>query len=121
MKRDEYWQKGGSMEGDLEEKEGSADSFESHARPHQAQEKPANSSKDRALKAVHFVNADDDPNMHISRSSSDLTELPRSAGKNPRMRKGDTKIVARPQGPIMEEGAVIRPLTPTEGEEAEDS
>lgn len=133
MERDKYRQEGGDLSKDLEEKEGSGETFDSKG----AHVKPGGPGEDsRAMEGVmgdsrpdridpsesHFVDGSDDPNMRIARRSSEITQPDRDGAEElAKIRHDDSTIVARPQPPLMEEGAELRPLSGKQAEEGEDS
>lgn len=121
MERDQYMQKEGDMRRDLEEKEGSVESFdkdlqhapggESNGESHVSQGTMGDSRPDQTdPEGTHFVDASDDPNLRISRRTSELTEPERGlAEEMDATRHDDSSIIAKPQGPLLEEGAELRP------------
>jgi hypothetical protein len=121
MERGEYRQQGGDMQRDLEEKESSVRSF-GPTSPRKAEDEapqeghsPGGTMGDSRPDEVgpgeaHFVDATDDPNMQIARRTSELTEPQREGAEElDARRQDDSTVVARPQRPLMEEGAELRP------------
>lgn len=116
------------MDKDLEMKEASIDNFESGTQDvlggNQTDGKPSvgtmgDSRPDEIdPKGTEFVSAEDDPNLRITRQTSELTEPERGlAAEMDAIRHDDSSVVAKPMGPLDEEGAELRPRR----EEGEDS
>jgi hypothetical protein len=126
MERDKYSPEGGDLKKDLQEKESSPDNFE-FGRPSslhrdakgKAQDEGSmgDSRRDEAGPGeAHFVDGElDDPNMQITRETSELTEPEREGAEELNaIRHDDSRVIARPQPPLMEEGGEVRPLYPGE-------
>ena len=124
MENDQYRQKSGDMSRDLEEKESSRNVFDSGApdpvtahqdQGHRNEDKEEAHREETTSEDAHFVDASDDPNLRISRRTSELTEPERGlAAEMDAIRHDDSRVVARPMGPFDEEGADIEPINDSE-------
>jgi hypothetical protein len=126
MERDELRPDGGDMGRDLEEKESSAHSFGVGQKPRPNRDTGGgeagtmgDSRPDRSGPGeAHFVDASDDPNMRISRRTSELTELEREgAEERIEIRHDDSTVYAKPMGALQEEGGELGPRKP-DGEQS---
>jgi hypothetical protein len=127
VERDAYRLEGGNLDKDLEEKEAQAEVFDSGA-PDSVTGHPDGTpvegtfgdSRPDQTEPTRMIPADDsdDPNAHLTRRTSELTEPPREGAEAlSQTHHNDVVVEGRPMGPLDEEGAVLRKLSEKQIEE----
>jgi hypothetical protein len=114
MERDKFMPQGGDMHRDLEEKESSVGAFGRDRplggpleEPVQVEGTMGDSRPDQIdPDGAHFVDASDDPNLHVTRRTSELEPLPQEGAEDLEPEPGVTPDGApltalRDQGPIL--------------------